>query len=203
MDVQPIRSFRIILLAAMIVFVGCQDEDNSDTSRVQCMSGSYPNQSTSPYILPYETGQTFCVGQGNCSEGSHAPGTLTQYAYDFLMPIGTMILAAHLGQVLLLEERFEDGSGINGQENYINIQHPDGTIAAYVHLTKTGALVSLNETVKQGQLIGLSGNSRNSSEAHLHFHVQACNGCMTIPITFQNTRAHPNGLMQGGCYTSE
>ncbi len=32
--------------------------------------------------------------------------------------------------------------------------------------------VKQGQTVKQGQLLGLCGNSGNSSEPHLHFHIQ-------------------------------
>jgi len=31
---------------------------------------------------------------------------------------------------------------------------------------------NLGQKVKKGELIGLCGNSGNSSEAHLHFHIQ-------------------------------
>lgn len=128
---------------------------------------------------------------------------LVQYAYDFLMPVGTHVIAAREGKILLVEERFDDGTRISGQENYINILHSDGSIAAYVHLTKNGALVAVNDIVNQGEWIGFSGDSGISSEPHLHFHVQACDGCSTVPVTFRNTGPHPNGLMQGKCYTAD
>jgi murein DD-endopeptidase MepM/ murein hydrolase activator NlpD len=118
------------------------------------------------------------------------------------MPIGTSVVTVRNGIVQLVEERFEDGTQVPGQENYINVVHSDGTIAAYVHLTKDGALVDVNDAVVQGQIIGLSGNSGSSSEPHLHFHVQACSGCITTPVTFRNTRPHPNGLVQGESYTA-
>jgi murein DD-endopeptidase MepM/ murein hydrolase activator NlpD len=54
--------------------------------------------------------------------------------------------------------------------------------------------------VLQGQLLGASGNSGLSSEPHLHFHVQRCDGCETIPVTFRNTSDHPNGLRAGETY---
>ncbi|MGH7409039.1 MAG: M23 family metallopeptidase [Candidatus Methylomirabilales bacterium] len=128
---------------------------------------------------------------------------IVQYAYDILMPIGTPILASRTGTVLLVEERFLDGTRIPDQENYINVTHSDGTIAGYVHLTTDGALVGVGDTVTQGQVIGLSGDSGSSSEPHLHFHLQGCEGCATVPMTFRNTRPHPRGLVQGESYTAE
>jgi hypothetical protein len=199
-NVFPNHRFMIVI--CIIVWLACGEDDPLNSERLECASGPYPPQNTSPYVLPYESGESFCVGQGNCGDGSHAPGTDVQYAYDFFMSIGTHVISAREGKVLLVEERFEDGTRIAGQENYINILHADGSIAGYVHLTKNGARVAENDIVKQGEWIGLSGNSGNSSEPHLHFHVQACNGCLTIPVTFRNTRPHPNGLVQGECYAA-
>jgi murein DD-endopeptidase MepM/ murein hydrolase activator NlpD len=142
----------------------------------------------------------FVVGQGNCTDGSHAPGSLVAYAYDFLMPVGTPIVAARAGTVLLVEERYIDGNRTAGEENYINVVHDDGSVAGYVHLTHDGALVEVGDRVEQGQTIGLSGDTGSSSQPHLHFHVQACQGCGTVPVTFRNTRAHPNGLVEGQSY---
>lgn len=166
-------------------------------------AGPYPNQATSLYVLPYDVGASFVIGQGNCGSGSHAAGTIVQYAYDFLMPVGTNITAARSGEVILVEERFTDGNRTAGQENYINIRHADGSIAGYVHLTQNGALVSVGDMVTQGDVIGLSGDTGSSTQPHLHFHVQQGLGLPTIPLTFRNTRAHPQGLLQGQSYLAD
>jgi murein DD-endopeptidase MepM/ murein hydrolase activator NlpD len=119
------------------------------------------------------------------------------------MPIGTPVVASRAGEVILVEERFADGTRIPGQENYVNVRHGDGTIAGYVHLTTGGAFVSVGDSVAQGEILGLSGDSGSSSEPHLHFHVQACFGCSTEAVTFRNTRPHPRGLVTGERYTAE
>jgi len=51
--------------------------------------------------------------------------------------------------------------------------------------------------------MSLSGDTGSSSEPHLHFHVQGCDGCPTVPVTFSNTRSHPTGLIQGEVYRAE
>lgn len=165
--------------------------------------GPWPEQSTSPYVLPYEPGQAFVVGQGNCSDGSHAATGAAAYAYDFLMPIGTPVVAARSGEVYLVEERYEDGDRTPGHENFINVLHDDGSVAGYVHLTRDGAFIEVGERVRRGQVIGRSGDTGNSSEPHLHFHVQECVGCRTIAVTFRNTRPHPRGLQVGESYVAE
>jgi murein DD-endopeptidase MepM/ murein hydrolase activator NlpD len=128
---------------------------------------------------------------------------VTQYAYDVLMPIGTAVRAARGGSVLLVEERFVDGTRRPGEENFINVSHDDGSIAGYVHLTQGGALVEVGQHVSQGEVIGISGDTGSSTEPHLHVHVQACSGCGTVPLTFKNTRPHPTGLALGETYRAE
>jgi murein DD-endopeptidase MepM/ murein hydrolase activator NlpD len=175
----------------------------SDGNGGMSSCGPYPVQSASPYVLPFQVGQMYVVGQGNCSEGSHAPGTIVQHAYDFLMPIGTPVVASREGTVLLVEERFEDGNRTPGEENFVNVVHADDSIAAYVHLTRDGALVDVGDAVQRGDVIGTSGDTGASTEPHLHFHVQRCSACETIPVTFLNTRPHPDGLVEGEAYTAE
>jgi murein DD-endopeptidase MepM/ murein hydrolase activator NlpD len=165
--------------------------------------GPYPDQGTSAYILPWSVGEAYRVGQGNCGPGSHGARTVVRYAYDILMPTGTAVVAARGGTVFLVEERFADATRRAGEENYVNVLHADGSLAGYVHLTQNGALVAVGDAVVPGQVIGVSGDSGSSTEPHLHFHVQGCNGCTTVPLTFRNTRPHPAGLVQGETYRAE
>jgi len=46
-----------------------------------------------------------------------------------------------------------------------------GRYALYAHLQPGGVAVAPGDRVRTGQLIGLVGNTGNSSEPHLHFHV--------------------------------
>jgi murein DD-endopeptidase MepM/ murein hydrolase activator NlpD len=195
---RPLRHAGAILAVA---FAGCEGGGNGAGGASLC--GPYPAQSSSPYVLPFQVGQAYELSQGNCASGSHAPGTIVQHAYDFRMPIGTPVIAAREGTVLLVEERFADRNRTPGEENFINVTHADGTIAAYVHLTRDGASVEVGDVIQRGELIGSSGDTGSSTEPHLHFHVQRCSGCETIPVSFLNTRPHPNGLVEGETYTAE
>jgi murein DD-endopeptidase MepM/ murein hydrolase activator NlpD len=192
---------RLACAALVLLSPACGDAPSSPTTTA--CAGPYPDQAISAYILPWTVGSAFPVGQGNCGPGSHAAGTLVQYAYDLLMPVGTPILAAREGRVLLVEDRFADATRRPGEENYVNVRHDDGTIAGYVHLTAGGARVEVGQHVAQGQVIGLSGDSGSSTQPHLHFHVQGCDGCSTVPVTFRNARPHPRGLLEGESYRAE
>ena len=91
------------------------------------------------------------------------------------------------------------------------VQHADGTVARYMHLKLGGVLVALDEAVKQGQRIALSGNTGQTGGPHLHFDVQKCGPnlpprynalpCgMTVPLTFRNAGANVCGLIPGKRY---
>ena len=190
------------MLALVLLLLGAnQCGDSQRQESAAC--GPYPDQGVSLYVLPYPVGAAYTVGQGNCSDGSHAKGTAAQYAYDFLLPISSQVVAARGGTVIAIEESFSDTDHTNGHENFVDIQHPDGTVGAYVHLTNDGALVAVGDIVARGDAIALSGNSGNSSAPHLHFAVHGCGNCPSVAVTFRNTRAHPNGLKVGEAYTAE
>jgi murein DD-endopeptidase MepM/ murein hydrolase activator NlpD len=159
--------------------------------------GPFPDWRSSPYVLPYPVGATCYVSQANCSTGGHHGAY--KYAYDFVMPIGTTVTAARSGVVAEIRMKFRDGQPGEGESNWIKIRHADNTIAAYSHLTEHGALVEIGDHVEAGQPIGLSGNSGNTGGLpHLHFHLCPCSepiDCGTLPVTFRNTDANPNGLL--------
>lgn len=165
--------------------------------------GQYPDWATSPYKLPWAVGSSFLVGQGSCTspKDSHAAGTVDAFAVDVDMPIGTDILAARAGTVTAIEGRYTDGS--RQEANYVKVQHDDGTVADYYHLTQNGPRVAVGERVTQGQRIGLSGNTGDSTQPHLHFQVNACSGQGSIPVSFQNTVPNPNGLIEGQSYKAQ
>ncbi|NNG17028.1 MAG: M23 family metallopeptidase [Gemmatimonadales bacterium] len=170
----------------------------------------YPDQSSSPYVLPWEVGQSFLVVTGNCGLPPTHRG-IARYAYDIGMPIRTRVHAARGGAVIGIEERFTDGNNDPRDENRIFILHRDGTVARYYHLTRWGAAVKLGQQLAQGEVIGLSGNTGSSVGPSLHFDVvrRSCGdeyfgpSCETMPVTFRNTRPHPNGLEESEVYRAE
>ena len=76
------------------------------------------------------------------------------------------------------------GSGSYG--NYVLINHGDGTMSRYAHLKFGGIMVSVGDTVVQGQAIALSGNTGDSTGAHLHYEIYN-DGQMVDPYNYLDT----------------
>lgn len=55
--------------------------------------------------------------------------------------------------------------------NHVIIDIGSGHYAFYAHLEPGSLRVKLGDQVKRGQVIGLVGNTGNSTEPHLHFHI--------------------------------
>lgn len=86
-------------------------------------------------------------------------GILGHNGEDYGMPVGTPILAPHHGKVI--EAQFDSGYG-----NYVKIEDgAQGSVLA--HLSKIE--VTVGQVVGEGQRIGLSGNTGNSTGPHLHW----------------------------------
>jgi murein DD-endopeptidase MepM/ murein hydrolase activator NlpD len=56
--------------------------------------------------------------------------------------------------------------------NYVVLDHGDGEFSLLAHMIPGSLLVKPGDHVKAGQEIGRCGNSGNSSEPHLHYHLQ-------------------------------
>lgn len=86
---------------------------------------------------------------------------------DFSATVGTPVKAAADGVVAWVDTDADYG-------NYIRIWHKAlGVHSFYAHLSKQNVVVGA--TVKAGDVIGLSGNTGNSTGPHLHFELRPCN----------------------------
>jgi len=56
--------------------------------------------------------------------------------------------------------------------NAVFIQHREYEVSVLAHLKLGSIKVKVGDKIKTGQVIGLCGNSGNSSEPHLHYHLQ-------------------------------
>jgi murein DD-endopeptidase MepM/ murein hydrolase activator NlpD len=173
-----------------------------------CIARDFTPPAESPYRLPFAVGSTFVMFQGNCPPNP-AWGHHGKYAYDFEMPIGTPVHAMREGTVFFTEDRFQDSDHTPGHENGVWIEHVDGTVADYLHMTQSSVVVTIGVEVSAGDLLGFSGNSGASSGPHLHVESFASRGSFeksdTLPITFNNADgdlAENGGLIQDNAYTA-
>lgn len=88
---------------------------------------------------------------------------------------GKPIVAARAGTVI------DAGWNSGGYGNYVMINHGDGFITIYGHMSSVAAYNG--QSVSAGQVIGYVGNSGRSTGPHLHFEVRL-NGSVEDPLDY-------------------
>lgn len=92
----------------------------------------------------------------------YGPGHL---GIDIDAPEGSNVYAAGTGVVTMAQGGWNYGYG-----NVVQIDHGNGYVTIYAHLSTI--YVTQCQTVGQGTVVGLSGNTGNSFGAHLHFEIR-------------------------------
>jgi murein DD-endopeptidase MepM/ murein hydrolase activator NlpD len=105
--------------------------------------------------------------------GEQRPGHIHS-GVDIAVPEGTPIRAADSGRVALM-------GWVGGYGNYTCIQHTATMSTCYGHQSRFAT--SNGASVSQGQVIGYSGNTGNSTGPHLHFEVRI-NGSPVDPMGY-------------------
>jgi murein DD-endopeptidase MepM/ murein hydrolase activator NlpD len=96
------------------------------------------------------------------SGNPYGPGHL---GIDITANTGDPVYAAGAGVVTMAQGGWNYGYG-----NVIQIDHGNGYVTVYAHLSQIN--VAVCQPVGQGTLIGLAGNTGNSFGSHLHFEVR-------------------------------
>lgn len=95
---------------------------------------------------------------------------------DLAAAAQTPIFAAHDGEVTF--------SGKNGTYgNFIRVEHGEGIITEYAHMSSFESGISKGTKVRGGQVIGYVGTTGGSTGNHLHFNVKI-NGTYVDPVTY-------------------
>ncbi len=100
-------------------------------------------------------------GPHTISGNNYGPGHL---GIDITANEGDPVYAADAGVVT------QAGWSQYGYGNVVMIDHGNGYVSLYAHLSQIN--VSVCESVGQGTVIGLAGNTGNSFGAHLHFEIR-------------------------------
>lgn len=116
--------------------------------------------------------QPFIPGQHYGMDFGNADGTA--------LSIGTPVLAIADGTVVYLGDE-PGGAGL-----HTNVNHANGVQSRDFHLS--GFNVTVGQDVKQGDVIGFSGNTGSSTGPHLH-HEHRINGVAIDPSPFLNAWA--------------
>lgn len=74
----------------------------------------------------------------------------------------TQVLASKAGTVIVSQRSSSYGE-------YVVVSHGSGNTTLYAHMSKR--LVSAGQTVQQGQVLGITGSTGNSTGPHLHFEI--------------------------------
>jgi|SRR5579884_140341 murein DD-endopeptidase MepM/ murein hydrolase activator NlpD len=160
------------------------------------------------YLLPYPGGLMWQCIQGNNSGGSHSGNSA--FAWDFRMPQGSPVVAAREGVVSMLKQDSYQSCPQNiyscpEWNNYVVIDHGDGTSAVYLHGFQNGARVRLGQRVRQGEILTISGTTGQSGAPHLHFAVQYTGHTyisQSFPIGFAEVSENGGVPVRRGHYRS-
>ncbi|HEX8418126.1 MAG TPA: M23 family metallopeptidase [Methylobacterium sp.] len=99
---------------------------------------------------------------------------------DWSNPIGTPIVAAGNGTVIKAE--WDSGYG-----RRVEVQHINGYVTTYNHMSRFARGVGAGARVRQGQVIGYVGSTGLSTGAHLHYEV-IINGHFVDPMKIRVPR---------------
>lgn len=125
------------------------------------------------FIWPCPSSSRVTSGFGGRSSPTEGASTNHQ-GIDIGASSGSNIVAAADGTVTISTYSYSAG-------NYIMLNHGGGVSTVYMHCSQL--LVSVGDTVKQGQVIGKVGSTGYSTGSHLHFGVRL-NGSYVNPAKY-------------------
>jgi murein DD-endopeptidase MepM/ murein hydrolase activator NlpD len=148
-------------------YMGAQNQGGSGGSIDSVGTGGMTDtKGTLKLVHPVKGPITTKYGQTTDSNGQELWGGNQHKAIDYGVPIGTPVQAAASGTV----KATGSGSGDRSYGNYIELDHGNGYTTLYAHLSSIQ--VAVGQSVVQGQVIGLSGDTGYTRGAHLHFEVR-------------------------------
>ena len=160
--------FCLVLLSAILTVSAYAESPDDLFVRV----ASIDHDDSYAYRLPYGERVSYAILQSYGSPLSHRGSEY--FTVDFGMPEGTLVHSAREGVVVHVEDGFDVScwaSGCGRFANYVDIEHPDGTVGRYFHLAKGSVLVKPGQRIGRGVPIARSGDTGLASVPHLHFGV--------------------------------
>jgi murein DD-endopeptidase MepM/ murein hydrolase activator NlpD len=154
------------------------------------------SRNTTKMRLPFKGGWTVTWGGDTKELNYHVESVAQKNAFDILIQdqngathkgtgetnedyyaFGKELYAPCEGEVVLVVDGVKDNiPGVSNPiyvpGNTVIIKTPTGEYAFFAHFKQHTIVVKQGQKVTTGELLGLCGNSGNSSEPHLHFHLQ-------------------------------
>ena len=151
---------------------GLEKEQAAIQARLATAQNAAPSSAAGP--IKQGSGQLIWPASGPISSGFGMRWGRLHAGIDVPLPNGTPLRAADGGRVMI-------AGWTGGYGNYTCIQHTGSLSTCYAHQASIG--VGVGQNVTQGQVIGASGNTGNSTGPHLHFEVRI-NGSPVDPMGY-------------------
>ena len=135
-------------------------------------------QAAAAPAAPAQAAQTASGGVVSPAQGTFTSGYGMRWGtlhagIDIANAIGTPILAIMDGTVI-------DSGPASGYGNWIRIQHSDGSVSVYGHMSTLA--VSVGQSVTAGQQIAGMGSEGFSTGSHLHFEIHPSGNGAVDPV---------------------
>lgn len=155
-----------------------------------------PERNSVRLILPFKDEWTVVWGGDTKELNYHVASAAQKNAFDLIIKdangrsyrtdgktnedyyaFGKELIAPCDGEVVLVVDGVKDNvigemNTFNPGGNTVIIKAANNEFLVFCHFKHQSILVKEGQKIKQGQSLGLCGNSGNSSEPHLHFHIQ-------------------------------
>jgi hypothetical protein len=182
-----------------------------------------PEEHTAVLELPFD-GEWKVFWGGDTEEQNHHHSVASQkYAFDLLrvdkngkryknqgeenedyFAFGKKVLAPADGVVTEVIRGVRDNrpgsmNPYSALGNTVFIEHGKNEVSVLAHFKQKSILVKVGDKVRKGQPLGLCGNSGNSSEPHIHYHLQntpIIQDGAGIKCVFENVIVSQNGKEQ-------
>lgn len=191
-----------------------------------------PDHNETALRLPFDGEWSVFWGGDTKEKNYHHTNQAQRFAFDFVIvdslgnhartdgrsnedyyAWGASILAPADGLVVEAIDGVRDNApGVMNQYsavgNAVIIQHSDSEYSVLAHMQRGSVKVKAGDKVTKGQLLGLCGNSGNSTEPHLHYHLQNASVfqfATGIKVYFEKVKlkGHPNQKLMPNEYSPE
>ncbi len=147
-------------------------------------------------ILPFKDEWTVTWGGDTAEFNYHVESKAQKNAFDFIITdqngksyktdgkanedyyaFGKELIAPCEGEIILAVDGVSDNvpgelNPIYAPGNTVILKTENNEYLFFTHFKQNSIKVKQGQKVEKGEILGLSGNSGNSSEPHLHFHIQ-------------------------------